>query len=729
VYTVLVSPDQFTLNAGDWSSITATVELSYQNGTPKAVTPQPTIKFYSSDPRVTVSPAGEVCAGTWDSRYLTCTAASTLPSGYVTITAYNASNNVSGTTLVSVHQRAANIALSANYGTQSCISQNHSVQYVATPFDINGTAINPTTCTAQTATASPGTASTCVVRADDYTWSVADSNVASVSSYGYVVAHNPGVTSVYAKLNGTVSVPLTFVTCPPASIVLQSSAFTNGTPVPPYSTADLNTLTKGSQEYITATLNDTNGNPLITSPLNFITSDPLTGSFATVLSLTDTLTANTSGRFTVVASCEPTTCNAGVANFTSPATGLQVTGLSAGFGYPIYSNVLGVTVQGTTGSTVLVTGTTLTDGVTPVHRLEAYDSEAMTLTQTIELANLPNSLVIAPNGAKAYVGSSTGLVVVDLTSYQSSIQTFPIVNGINTDVITGQVLGVSPDSRYLVVSDVTNSLVFLIDTTGTKSATRYSIPGITSVTFAADDSNFWIGGTSGVYTFNSDTFVPTLTNTSSLVTALAWMPDGQSYFAAGNQLVNYSTCNDQTPQSFTSAVPFNLSTTAINGIPHAVGLAADGSNWFDYSVTTTAQIGNATPEGNVCLSKVTVGTPVTTASGLQCTPTQISFAPTLITGVYPAEFVTGVDPACATAESVIHGYNINTQTAIAPLTATSPIVPLSGGVLNDGRKLYIGTYNSTAKTAALHRFDIAAGAEDIATDVDLVPSFVAVVPK
>jgi hypothetical protein len=74
------------------------------------------------------------------------------------------------------------------------------------------------------------------------------------------------------------------------------------------------------------------------------------------------------------------------------------------------------------------------------------------------------------------------------------------------------------------------------------------------------------------------------------------------------------------------------------------------------------------------------------------------------------------------------------------LTTTNPIVPLSGGVLNDGRKLFVGTYDSTAKTAALHRIDLATGTEDTVTDptsklvtipatVELVPSFVAVVPK
>jgi hypothetical protein len=575
-----------------------------------------------------------------------------------------------------------------------------------------------------------------------------------------VAASNPGVTNVYATLNGTVSEPLAFVTCPPSSIVLSTSTDTSGIPLPPYSTADLTTLNKGSEQYVTATLTDTNGLPLVTLPLTDITSDPLTGSFSTFLPLTSRLTANTSGRFTLMASCEPATCNPAVANFISPVG--PSTGEAAGFGYPIYSNVIGATVQGITGSTVLVTGTTFTDGVTPAHRLLVYDSESLALTQTVELANLPNSMMVAPNGATAYLGSSAGLMVVNLTTYQTTLQTFPIVGGLSTDVVTGTVLGISPDSRYVLLSDnvsaAPDSYVFLIDTTGTKTATRYTIPGTTSspsvisaATFAADGSNTWIGGTAGVYVFQSDTFVPTLTNTSANVTSLAWTPDGQSYFASGGgNLINYSTCNDQHPQTpaviHTSSVTQGLSTTALSpepplpgDVPHLLGL--DDTTWFDYSITSSSEVpiqsvlalSALTPggTGNVCKSTVAVNAPMTAASTLLCTAQQLSFSPTL-----EQEFITGVNPSCGSPESVIHGYNVNTNSEIL-LTTTNPVVPLSGGVLNDGRKLYFGTWaGATAQTATLHRIDLSTGTgspgsltEDDSVSISVVPSFVAVVPK
>jgi hypothetical protein len=722
IYTMVVSPTpHFTLNSGDWSTVSATVDLSYKNGAGKPVSPQPLIKFYSSDTRVSISPAGEVCAGQWDSRFVSCTAVSSLPTGYVTITAYNASHNVSATTLVSVHERATRVTLGApTWGSapkaglgSTCVSQNDQVKYIAAPIDAGG---NPVAN----------------VNDDDYTWIVDNPTVATVSTYGFVIAHNPGVANVFANLNGTLSTPLSFVTCPPAALVLSSSAYTNSTPVPPYSTADLDNVNNGSKYFLTTTLVDINGQTLVTSPITSLNSNPLSGTISPFLALTSTLTAISSGRFTVMASCAPAACNPGVENFTIPGATTPTTGEASGFGYPIYSNLIGVTVHGITGSSVLVTGTTLIDGVTPAHRLVAYDSESLSLIQTVELANLPNSLVVAPNGALAYLGSSAGLMVVNLTTYNSTLQNYPVEGGLPTDVVTGKVLGVSPDSRYVLLSDEANGLVFFIDTTGNKLALRYPIPGITSVAFSTDNSHFWIAGTAGVYTFNADTFVPTLTNVSSNVKALAWMPDGQSYFASGDQLIDYSTCNDRNPQSpsvsLLSTVVGGLSTTALGGVPHLLGL--DAGQWFDYPITTTAQIGNPAPEGNVCLSKVTIDQPVTRTSTLQCTAQQISFSPTL-----EQEFVTGVDPSCATPESVLHGYDVVAQQDVL-LTTTNPVVPLSGGVLNDGRKLYFGTYDGTAQTATLHRIDLSTGTgspgtltEDLSTPVALVPSFVAVVPK
>jgi hypothetical protein len=121
---------------------------------------------------------------------------------------------------------------------------------------------------------------------------------------------------------------------------------------------------------------------------------------------------------------------------------------------------------------------------------------------------------------------------------------------------------------------------------------------------------------------------------------------------------------------------------------------------------------------------------------------------------YGPGFVTG-DTSCANPESVIHGYDLgilsgtpseitlSVSTSGTPTFTPVPIVPLSGGVLTDGRKLYVGTFDTT-NGALLRRFDLASGTEDVVptlsstnavigntvpASIPVIPSFVAVVPK
>jgi hypothetical protein len=200
------------------------------------------------------------------------------------------------------------------------------------------------------------------------------------------------------------------------------------------------------------------------------------------------------------------------------------------------------------------------------------------------------------------------------------------------------------------------------------------------------------------------------------------------------------------------AGPVNLASTAIAGSPRVFGLA--GNQWLDYSVTSSSQASATKPVGNVCLSTVTVNAPAAAPSTLKCTGQQFSFSPRL-----EQEFVTGEDPLCTTPETAIHGYDLGSKAEITlslSTTSTStftpvPIVPLSGGILNDGRKLYVGTIDGR-NSALLRRFDLATGTEEVVTQelldqngnptttpptfvtvipasVPLVPSYVAVVPK
>ncbi len=220
-----------------------------------------------------------------------------------------------------------------------------------------------------------------------------------------------------------------------------------------------------------------------------------------------------------------------------------------------------------------------------------------------------------------------------------------------------------------------------------------------------------LGAPSGVYVFNSDTFVPISSTPTdaglSNVKALAWMPDGQSYFASGDQLVNYSTCNDQNPQSpctpinLTSRLMDGLSATALSGVPHAarsqwqpvVRLFRDTTARSDSNGCATQQ-SRAPGKGDVCLSTVTVNAPVTTASTLLCTAAADHFFADAGTGIHhrSGSFLRTPRSRSFTATTWLP------STEILPSTTAAPVdIPLSGGVLNDGRKLYFGTYDTTAR--------------------------------
>ena len=120
-----------------------------------------------------------------------------------------------------------------------CVSQNNAVQYTASAVDANGNAIPNCSVSAVAG----------CINNNDYTWSTDNATAAQVSQYGVVVALNPGLANVYATLNGTVSAPLAFVTCPPAiHRSVHVGLHHRGTPTGPFTTADLTGLNKGEPD-------------------------------------------------------------------------------------------------------------------------------------------------------------------------------------------------------------------------------------------------------------------------------------------------------------------------------------------------------------------------------------------------------------------------------------------------------------------------------------------------
>ena len=129
-----------------------------------------------------------------------------------------------------------------------------------------------------------------------------------------------------------------------------------------------------------------------------------------------TVTAVAPGTTTITATCSNPDCNIGV-----PAQ---------------YSlNQATVTVPGSGDTTVYAANTNST-------MLVPITTANNTAGTTITLPYVPNSIVADPAGQKIYLGSTSGVMQVDVPT-----------GAVSTVAIAGTVLAVSPDSNYLVISD------------------------------------------------------------------------------------------------------------------------------------------------------------------------------------------------------------------------------------------------------------------------------------
>ncbi len=177
--------------------------VAAQNSTDNSVAS--TFTYNTSNPKlVTVSPAGLVCAGVWDSTFVVCNgndASGNQVSGTATITA-TAAGVTSAPVTISVHPTVTAITVSP--GPAGCKSNLQTFQFTATAF--HGT----TDITSQIG---------------GFSWLTTDATVVTVDSNGLATARGPGAAHIIASA-GNVSSGSTsanFLTCLPARIILHVS--------------------------------------------------------------------------------------------------------------------------------------------------------------------------------------------------------------------------------------------------------------------------------------------------------------------------------------------------------------------------------------------------------------------------------------------------------------------------------------------------------------------------
>jgi hypothetical protein len=405
---------------------------------------------------VDISPAGNICAGTWNrntgggiANYTICTPPNPLPStgGLPYATAYitaSADSVVSNPVKVFVHAPVTSVNLvtqplsgpsqqcysqgsQATFDAEACFVSNNTQYELCAPPSVTG-ALKPVyACKGGlppgvTASAVPD----CTAAVGSLTYQVGIGNVGSIATNTTtnqvtITAGQPGTTAITASVAGSGSSAGYFSTCPPASIKL---TLANG--------ETAGTVTLGVTENLVTSVIDSLGNPISGLSLDYQSTDPMD------------ITANGGGAIatafpgvaSVYAICQPPSCNPAPIN----EVGVYGTGLS------VSSNPVTITTPGTASDYIWVSAPGQSQYVVPV------DRQTGTVGSTTRLPYVPNSMLMDRTGYSLYFGSSNGLMILN---------TATVALGKQDPTVPGVVLAVSPNNAQVLINDQQRKLLYL----------------------------------------------------------------------------------------------------------------------------------------------------------------------------------------------------------------------------------------------------------------------------
>lgn len=608
---------------------------------------------YSSTGGVQVSTAGLVCAGTWDSLTspVICTPGPVNGTGVVTVTASGISQTINAT----IHTRISRITISTT-PPALCNSQTETQQFTAQAFDVSGNNI-----TAQ-------------VGAFFYT----SSNPASVSvdANGLAKAVQPGGAFITASSNGVFSVPATFNSCQPLSIVL--------------SPATAVSIAVGATQTLTATVTDIKGNPITATglALTYLSSSPAT---ATVNS-GGVITAVGAGSTGVVAACTPPTCNGG-----------------ANANVPVYSNLVPVTVTGTSATTIYATGATATS-IIPIDSGSNTAGTAITIPQVNSKQPIINSFVFYQAGNAAYLGSDQSLLLLDPTGKAVTAATAHL---------SGKVLAVSPNNTEVIYADQSGTPKTYVYNVASGTFTTLAIPtSTTAAAFSPDGLKAFLISGGNLWIYSAALAPPLIRQPSIPVTGAndaTFLSQGSLGYLAGgasNAVTAFATCDNSLVATIAvPATPLKIASSFDSKHVFAV----DGVNIDDITVSN---IGN--PPNQNCPATVT-NSPASFNFGIGTfTPDQL-----IVTSDGSNVFVT-------TPTNKLLRY-VTATNATSTITLASGTAITTGGATLDGKSVYLGATG----TNDVHLIDVTSGTDTKQITVSLKdasnaavsPDFVAVQPK
>ena len=540
----------------------------------------------------------------------------------------------------------------AAYTADSCVSQNQTRQLIARIYAGTGGSQTNISC-----------------QAGHLVFAANTGNIVTIDQNGVATAQQPGSTLIGANISNASSSAGFFSTCPPASITLASPGFTGNTPI---------TVNQNTPLPLTATVLDTQNNPITGISLEYVSTQPIT-----IPGGSSTITPALAGAASISAICQPGSCNPSVYN--------QI-GLF-GNGVPVTSNSVNIVTPGT-NSTVLYMASTQSQYVA------VRDFTQPGLAQPFQLPYLPNSMVISNDGANIYMGSSTALMRLNAAN---------VLALSSTDLTSpGVVLAVSPDGNTLVLTDPVKQPVILENTSNGSPITTYGGVG-THAEFSPDSQTVYISAGNQVLVFNSVTGWTSIPASTPVTDVAVTVPAVGAYFA-GPITTARGYCPVSTPSGPTTETNIfyplaDTSATATDRIAatndgrHVLGAAVSPTPTLSDLRVNLPSTNNSGPVVSIsCLTSPLPTTKPTTGP--------LSFSNTFntlpLTGV-TASSITGILPASDSSLALItyagSGGVLPAYVPQASGAGTLTNVPLSGAAIaplvgvftSDNSTAYIGT--------------------------------------
>lgn len=657
-----------------------------------------TFTFQSSNPSVlTVGDHGEACAGTWNSLSVPqiCTPG---PVGVSQVTASTLGVTSSPVT-VYVHAPITSISVSKVPGQPQtlrpdCISKGpvHGPErwlFQAAAF--NGTTditssvgpfswqqINPGLANIVTLSTPPNGAQGCLL-----------SPQGQCLNQQTATANTPGVGQIYATTSGLRGQPISIETCRVESISIAAAG-------DPASTTSF-VVNSGASTTLNATVTDIAGLPVTGVPLTWSTSNPVSvgasGASSTVYGSVGTASASQAGAGTVIASCTPPTCNAGIKPslpiYPQAAFSFDVQNPSATPANPtVYATTTACTTANPSSSTCTPTVVSLT---------RTSSTSPFAAGTPVALPSTPNSFVFDNNGGNAYLG-------VDSASFgQQGLMIFTGSSVSAATNVPGKVLAISPDRASVIVSDTADSpkQLFICTNCGSGSRTVTTLLiNATAAAFSPDNLKAYILAqpppppapqVSTLYVYSKlDPLQPI--QLSGIATDVTFHPEGGFAYLAGpsTSITPYRTCDN-------SQVP-GATLTAANS-PVIIRALPDGSTLLVLAPPNIDLVSITSLTSTLCMGTVTDTINSFNLGQGSFIPTEFFVSPDGLTA-----YILG-DATAGSRFPFVIVFNVAAQTT-SVLSLSNSATPLSASLAPDGKLLFVG-----ADDGRVHVIDTTSGSD------------------